>query len=313
MRHRLYSVALSLALALFALTGCQSTDNGALALAPSDGPVVFRVGTTAVTVEDFRQRMERDIGAGVASLASDGQTREQIEEQANQQNVRQVILDTMIQELLLAQAARQAGIGVDPVAVDAAVAAQVAPPILDAAPMLSDTTTLRVSAARQQLVLAMIARNTRADMFRSRHILVSDEAVADTILADLAAGKPFADLAQELSTDTASAAQGGELGWVPRGDFVPEYEAVAFSVALNTPTKVQSQFGWHVLVVEERAENRPFESFAQLQASKGVQSYYEQSFVPWYDQLRSAAEASGDLQISPNFDPNSVPLPFPEL
>jgi peptidyl-prolyl cis-trans isomerase C len=221
-------------------------------------------------------------------------------------------MDNMIQELLLAQAASQAGIGVDPAAVDAAVAAQVAPPSLDAAPILSDTTALRVSAAREQLVLEMIARNTRADMFRSRHILVADEATADKVLAELAAGKPFAELARQYSTDTASVEQGGDLGWVPRGDFVQEYEEAAFSVALNTPTKVQSQFGWHVLVIDEREESRPFESFAQLQASQSGQSYFEQSFTPWYNELRSAAEASGDLQISPNFDPNSVPLPFPE-
>lgn len=304
-------VLLLLSAILCGLVACQSTDNGAALLPATGGPVAFRVGATTVTVADFEARLQRDIGSGVASLVAQGQTPEQIEQLATEQNVRGTTLDNMIQELLLVNAARQAAVGIDVAAVDAAVGAQAPVPTLGAAPPLSDTTTLRVDLVRQQLVLEMIARNTRADMFRARHIVVADEATADRLLADLAAGQPFAALAEASSTDTASAAQGGELGWTPRGEFGPEFETIAFSVALNTPTKVQSQFGWHVLEVLERAENRAFESFEQLQGSESGQLFYEQSFLPWYTQLRSDAEASGDLQISPSFDPNSVPLPFP--
>lgn len=294
---------------LLSLVACQSTDNGAAALPPPGGPVAFRVAGQAVTIDDFQRRLERDIGEGVAGLLAQGQTREQIEELANQQEVRRSVMDNMIQELLLIRMANQAGIGVDAETIDAAAGAQAPAPAGDEG--FTDQTALRVDLVRQQLVLEMIARNTRADMFHARHILVDDEPTADKVLADLAGGASFADLAVQYSNDTGSAEQGGDLGWTPRGDFVPEFEEAAFSAELNTPIKVQSQFGWHVIEVLERELNRPFENFEQLQSSQSGQQHYQQTFLPWYEQLRSAAETSGDLEISPNFDPNSVPLPFP--
>jgi peptidyl-prolyl cis-trans isomerase C len=303
---------LALILSMLLLAACQSTDNGAVAvLQAPPGPLAFRVGNTTVTVEQFRERVARDIGQGIANLLNEGQTREQIEQLAVEQNVRPSIMDSMIQELLLVDTARRTGVGIDPATVDEAITAQAVPLSLDATPFFSDTTGLRLELVRQQLVLEMIAHNTRADMFRARHMLVDDEAAADRLLAELATGKDFATLAAEFSKDTATAAQGGELGWKARGDYASDFEDIVFSAELNKPLKVPSQFGWHVLEVFERVENRPFDSFEQLRSSQSAQLFYEQSFLPWYTQLRSDAEASGDVQISPTFDPNSVPLPFP--
>jgi peptidyl-prolyl cis-trans isomerase C len=301
-----------LTLLLFAtLAACQSTENGAALVAEPSGPVAFRVGNTTVTVEQFRERVAQEIGETVAGLIAQGQTPEQIEQLALQQNVRSSIMDSMIQELLLVDLARRTGIGIDPSAVDTAVFAQSAALDIDATPFFSDTTGLRTELVRQQLVLEAIAQHTRADMFRARHILVNDEALADRILNELTSGRAFADLASEYSNDEASAREGGDLGWTPRGDYVAAFEEVAFSTELNTPTKVSSEFGWHVLEVLERQENRPFDTFEQLRSSQNAQLFFEQSFLPWYEQLRADAEASGDLEMSADFDPNSVPLPFP--
>ncbi|GAB4450359.1 MAG: peptidylprolyl isomerase [Chloroflexi bacterium OHK40] len=286
---------------------------------PSSGatsPVIFRLGSTSVTLADFEQRLRDDVGAGVADLLAQGQTREQIEQLAIDANVRGTIFDRMVQDALLLDYARRNGIGVDPARVDAAVFAQ-APrvdPGAPVAPGAAPTPThadLRAQAARQQLVFEVIARNTRTAMVRARHILVADQATAEQILAELQAGADFATLARERSTDAGSAEQGGDLGWTPRGDYVAEFEEVAFSAPLNTPTTVQSQFGWHVLEVLDRADDRPFDSFERLSQSSNAQSFYEQSFVPWYEELRRQAEASGELAIAAGFDPNSVPLPFP--
>lgn len=293
-------------LLLLTLAGCASTRNGQQ-VAPADSPVIVRFGGQTYTIADFEQRLQRDIGPGVADLVAQGQTREEIEQLANEANVRVTIFDRMIQDLLLLDYARRNGIGADPAAVDAAVLPMFSPGVDGS---LAPMTAQREQAAREQLVFEVIARNTRVDMVKARHILVADESAAKQVLADLAAGADFAALARERSQDTGSAAKGGDLGWSPRGQFVPEFEEVAFSAPLNTPTSVQSQFGWHVIEVLAR-ENRAFDSFEQLRASSSAQALYEQTFVPWYEELRRQAENSGLLEIAPGFDPNSVPLPFP--
>jgi peptidyl-prolyl cis-trans isomerase C len=280
-------------------------------------PVVARVGGETFTLDAYKARLERDIGGGIADLLAQGQTREQIEQLASDADVRKRVFDQMIQDALLLDYARRNGIGVDPAAVDAAVPPPSAPDPLapTAEPGAAPTPTSaeqRAEAARQQIAFEVMARNTRADMVHARHILVADEAAADAVIADLAAGADFATLARERSTDPGSAEQGGDLGWTPRGDFAAEFDEAAFSAPLNTATKVQTQFGWHVIEVLERQEQRAFDNFEQLRRSQNAQTFYEESFNPWYEELRRQAEQSGDLEIAPGFDPNTVPLPFPE-
>ncbi|MBK7452399.1 MAG: peptidylprolyl isomerase [Anaerolineales bacterium] len=84
----------------------------------------------------------------------------------------------------------------------------------------------------------------------ARHILVADQAIAVTVIERLNSGEDFAVLAQELSTDTGSAQNGGDLGWFGSGAMVAEFEAAAF--ALENPgdyttTPVASDFGFHII------------------------------------------------------------------
>ncbi|MDP3526677.1 MAG: peptidylprolyl isomerase, partial [Hoeflea sp.] len=73
------------------------------------------------------------------------------------------------------------------------------------------------------------------------------------LIAELDAGKDFAELATEKSSDS-SAAQGGDLGYFTKGRMVPEFEAAAFALQAGEYAKqpVQSQFGWHVIKLEDR-------------------------------------------------------------
>lgn len=92
----------------------------------------------------------------------------------------------------------------------------------------------------------------------ARHILVETEEAAKALIAELDGGKDFAELAKEKSTGP-SAAQGGDLGFFTKGRMVPEFEAVAFTLQPGEYSKepVKTQFGWHVIKVEERREQAP--------------------------------------------------------
>lgn len=292
--------------ALLVLAGCQSAVQGQQ-WESVDSPVAFRLGAQVFTVADVNAEIKRAIGDGVANALASGQTREQIEQIVVENDLRRQIFEQMIQNELLLQYARQHGIGIDPAALDAEIAARLP---ADADPV--EVQDLRNVLAREQIVFAVIARNTRADMARARHILVADEATAQATLAELQAGADFATLAAQRSQDTGSAANGGDLGWTPRGEFVPPFEEAIFSLPLNTPQIVQTDFGFHIVEVLERESQRPFSSFDDLRMRRNAGQFYQETFVPWYEELRRQAELSGELQIAAGFDPNTLPIPFPE-
>ena len=98
---------------------------------------------------------------------------------------------------------------------------------------------------------ADVAGKPAAPEIHARHILVSDEATAKKIIAELKKGGDFAALSKQYSKDPGAAAQGGDLGFFKQGDMVPEFAAVAFALKDNevSPTPVKTQFGWHVIQV----------------------------------------------------------------
>lgn len=82
------------------------------------------------------------------------------------------------------------------------------------------------------------------------HILVKTQAAAQAIVAQLAAGGSFATIAQQKSTDTGSAKQGGSLGCLAAGEFVTPFQTAADKAPIGTPVgPVHSQFGYHVILV----------------------------------------------------------------
>ncbi|MFV9503461.1 MAG: peptidylprolyl isomerase [Oscillochloridaceae bacterium umkhey_bin13] len=306
--HRAHLLLAGLIALLLALTGCQSTQNGQALFPASQGPVIMRFGSEQFTEADFARRLDRDIGDAILSLIAQGQTPDQIEQLAIDSDIRRQIFDQWVQDLLLGRYALQHGIGVDPARVDNEVLSGLAP--IPGSPFLI-TTDQRVRSARNQQVFAVIARHTTAPMTNARTILVTDQAQADAIMADLAAGAAFASLASTRSLDPISGANGGDLGWLPPNSLAPELEQAIAEADLNSPFTLPLPQGVFVIEVLERDPNRSFASFDALAAHPDAQQFYEASFVPWFEGLRNEAQQSGELVIAPNFDPNSVPLPFP--
>ncbi|HZL59738.1 MAG TPA: peptidylprolyl isomerase [Stellaceae bacterium] len=92
----------------------------------------------------------------------------------------------------------------------------------------------------------------------ARHILVGTEQEAKDIIAQLKKGADFATLAKEKTTDPAGKVSGGDLGWFAEHDMVPEFAAAAFKLKKGeyTQTPVHTQFGWHVIKVEDRRQGK---------------------------------------------------------
>jgi peptidyl-prolyl cis-trans isomerase C len=118
-----------------------------------------------------------------------------------------------------------------------------------------------VRARYDQQVAAMPASNE----VRARHIIVASEEEAAAIIEELNAGGDFEEIAKEKSTDGA-AAQGGDLGYFASGQMVPEFEEAAFAldVGAHSTEPVQTQFGWHVIKVEDKRAQEP-PAFDQVQ------------------------------------------------
>jgi peptidyl-prolyl cis-trans isomerase C len=93
---------------------------------------------------------------------------------------------------------------------------------------------------------------------QARHILVESEAQAKELADKVAKGEDFAALAKEHSRDPGTKDDGGLLPFFSRGQMVPQFEEAAFKLKKGEVSPpVQSQFGWHLIKVEERREKQP--------------------------------------------------------
>lgn len=99
---------------------------------------------------------------------------------------------------------------------------------------------------------------TPTSEYNARHILVETREAADAIIKQLDEGADFAELAKEKSTGP-SGASGGELGWFAPGQMVKPFSDAAATLEKGSYTKepVQTQFGWHVILLEDTRESSP--------------------------------------------------------
>ena len=125
--------------------------------------------------------------------------------------------------------------------------------------------------------------STSEPQVQARHILVETREEAEAVLERLDGGEDFAALAEELSQDPGSAQAGGDLGWFPRGVMAPEFEEPAFSLSPGEISDVvETTFGFHIIEVEERDDNRELEP--DILAQKR-----QEAFQVWLADLEAAA------------------------
>jgi peptidyl-prolyl cis-trans isomerase SurA len=137
------------------------------------------------------------------------------------------------------------------------------------------------------------------EQYHVEHILIrTNEAVSDSdaktrilqIRDRILRGANFADTAK-LYSDDGSANKGGDLGWVNRGDTVPEFEKVMLALPLNTLSEpVRSPFGWHLIMVLGKRTQDVAGDREKLQIKQQIRSRkVEEAYLDWMRQLRDAA------------------------
>ena len=126
--------------------------------------------------------------------------------------------------------------------------------------------------------------------YRASHILVDSQERAQAIIAEVKGGKSFEAIAKQESKDPGSGAQGGDLGWSSPANYVPEFTEAMIKLSKGglTDTPVQSQFGWHIIRVDDLRD-------AELPALEDVKPQIaeqmgQQKMMQFQEDLRAKAK-----------------------
>jgi len=136
--------------------------------------------------------------------------------------------------------------------------------------------------------------------FNASHILVKTEEEAKALVTQLSGGADFAELAKEKSTGP-SGPNGGSLGWAGKGSFVPKFEVAMIGLkAGEVSTPVKTQFGWHVIKMNEtRDKPAPKLDVVREEIENGLRAEALEKRI-------AELEAAGDIErkdqdIDPSF------------
>lgn len=163
----------------------------------------------------------------------------------------QVIVDSLVDQRLLANEANRQGFDKDP-----AVRRRVA---LARERLLSGVAVERhiektvTEAAARELYNEQVVMRPRGEEVKASHILLETEEEAGAVIARLEKGETFAALATELSIDPSSRVNSGDLGYFTKEAMVEPFAEAAFALETGEiSAPVQTQFGWHVIRAEDR-------------------------------------------------------------
>ncbi len=209
---------------------------------------------------------------------------------------RRQVLDVMIEQLLIEQAAARQGVGVSDAEVESVIARDIeengGQTQFEAWLQANDWTYEEYRSRQRSMMIAsqmfeQVTQDvpTEAEQVHARHILVASEQEARDLLAELQGGADFATLAREHSLDPSTKESGGDLGFFPRGTLVvPEVEEAAFSLSVGAASDVvASAMGYHIVQVVERSE-------AMALTEESWQALREVTFRGWVSNLWASAQ-----------------------
>ncbi|HQX59639.1 MAG: peptidylprolyl isomerase [Rhodoferax sp.] len=126
--------------------------------------------------------------------------------------------------------------------------------------------------------------------YKARHILVETEAEAKAIIADLKKDGKFEEIAKKSSKDPGSGANGGDLDWAASGSYVPEFSKamVALEKGKTTDTPVKSQFGYHVIRLDD-VRDAQLPKFDEVKPQI-LQQLQQQKLAAFQQDLRTKAK-----------------------
>ncbi|NUU79203.1 foldase protein PrsA [Paenibacillus xylanilyticus] len=137
------------------------------------------------------------------------------------------------------------------------------------------------------------------EQVKASHILVATKEEADEIKKQLDEGADFATLASEKSTDTASAASGGDLGFFGKGEMVEPFEKAAFSMQIDEISEpVKSDFGYHIIKKTDykKATDPTLEDKKEDIRKILVEQQVGELSTNWMTELRSNATITNTLE-----------------
>jgi len=142
---------------------------------------------------------------------------------------------------------------------------------------------------------------------KARHILIkTNEVVSDAeaesrllqLKERIEAGQPFEELAAARSEDSASAKDGGDLGWLSPGQAVPEFEEAIQNLPIGKLSQpFKTRYGWHLVKVEERRNYDNTQEAERSQATRQIrQRKIEEELQNWLRQLRDEAYVENRIE-----------------
>ena len=138
--------------------------------------------------------------------------------------------------------------------------------------------------------------------FNASHILVETEEEAQAIATEIRAGADFAETAKEKSTGP-SGPRGGALGWFGPGQMVPEFEQAVTELSVGEVSNpVQTQFGWHVIILNEsRTQPAPTLEEVRGELEIDVENEIASAYI-----AELSAEADVDRSAGGDLDPTLI-------
>jgi peptidyl-prolyl cis-trans isomerase SurA len=142
----------------------------------------------------------------------------------------------------------------------------------------------------QEMVAQTKARHI---LIKPSEILTEEEAheLAKSLRARIIAGESFEGLAREYSEDIGSAQEGGDLDWTSPGQMVPQFEVAMAGTAIgDISDPVQTQFGWHIIQVDDRRDEDMTDQASRAKAMDHLHGRkYQEELDAWLQQIRDEA------------------------